>query len=196
MKDIVIKDLCKRFADKVVLDKFSIVIPVGSIFGIMGESGCGKTTLLRILLGLEKADSGSISGLPTRISAVFQEDRLCDEFSAVENVAIAAPRKTPREEIEECLRALGLDDSIHRPVRTLSGGMRRRVAIARALLAEGELLLLDEPFKGLDEETRLSVMTVVREMTRTRTVLLVTHDEEEIRAMGASLYKMTRVEAI
>ncbi len=190
MKDIVIKDLCKRFADKVVLDKFSIVIPAGSIFGIMGESGCGKTTLLRILLGLEKADSGMIEGLPNRISAVFQEDRLCDEFSAIENVAIAAPKKTARAVIVECLAALGLGDALDRPVRALSGGMRRRVAIARALLAEGELLLLDEPFKGLDEETRRSVMAVVRRVVAGRTVVLVTHDEEEITALGASLYQM------
>ncbi|MBQ8350415.1 MAG: ABC transporter ATP-binding protein [Clostridia bacterium] len=190
MKDIIIKNLCKRFGEKQVLTDFSAKIPAGSVFGIMGESGCGKTTLLRILLGLEKTDGGIIEGLPPRISAVFQEDRLCDEFSAVVNVAIAAPRKTPRAAIEECLSALGLATDLDRPVRELSGGMRRRVTIARALMAEGELLLLDEPFKGLDEETRLSVMAVVRRMAHNRTVVLVTHDEEEIAALGASLLKM------
>lgn len=190
MKDVVIKNLCKRYGEKTVLNGFSAVIPAGRAFGIMGESGCGKTTLLRILLGLERADGGLIEGLPPRISAVFQEDRLCDEFSAVSNVAIAAPRKTPRAAIEECLSALGLAADLDRPVRELSGGMRRRVAIARALLSEGELLLLDEPFKGLDEETRHSVMAVVRQKTQGRTVVLVTHDEAEITALGASILKM------
>jgi NitT/TauT family transport system ATP-binding protein len=190
MRDIIIKDLWKQYGEKTVLAGFSTVIPAGSVFGIMGESGCGKTTLLRILLGLETPDNGRIDGLPPRISAVFQEDRLCDEFSAVTNVAIAAPHHTPRADIEKCLASLGLGADLDRPVRTLSGGMRRRVAIARALMAEGELLLLDEPFKGLDEETRLSVIAVVCEMTKGRTVVLVTHDEEDITALGASLLRM------
>ena len=190
MKDIVIRDLCKRFGEKTVLSGFSAVIPAGQVFGVMGESGCGKTTLLRILLGLEQADGGRVEGLPARISAVFQEDRLCDEFSAVTNAAIAAPRHTSRAAVVECLSALGLGGDLDRPVQELSGGMRRRVAIARALLAEGELLLLDEPFKGLDEETRLSVMAFVRRMTAGRTVILVTHDEEEIAAFSASLLRM------
>ena len=190
MKDIIIKDLCKRYGEKNVLADFSAVIPAAGVLGIMGESGCGKTTLLRILLGLESIDGGRIDGLPPRISAVFQEDRLCDEFSAVTNVAIAAPRHTPRAAIEKCLASLGLGADLNRPVRTLSGGMRRRVAIARALMAEGELLLLDEPFKGLDDETRLSVIAVVREMTKGRTVVLVTHDEEDITALDASLLRM------
>ena len=191
MKDIVIRDLCKRFGEKTVLSGFSAVIPAGQVFGVMGESGCGKTTLLRILLGLERADSGTVT-LPEhcRWSAVFQEDRLCDEFSAVINVAIAAPRHTSRAAVVECLSALGLGGDLDRPVQELSGCLRRRVAIARALLAEGELLLLDEPFKGLDEETRLSVMAFVRRMTAGRTVILVTHDEEEIAAFSASLLRM------
>ena len=191
MKDIVIRNLSKRYGGKTVLADLSLAVPAGSIFGIMGESGCGKTTLLRILLGLERADSGEIEGLPARVSAVFQEDRLCGEFSAVTNVAIAAPRKTPRGAIEECLSSLGLGEDMHRPVEGLSGGMRRRVAIARALMAEGELLLLDEPFKGLDEETRQTVMAVVRRAATERTVIFVTHDEEEITALGALLYRMT-----
>jgi NitT/TauT family transport system ATP-binding protein len=185
MKDIVIKDLCKRFGEKTVLRGFSAVIPAGGVLGIMGESGCGKTTLLRILLGLERADGGTIEGLPARISAVFQEERLCDEFSAVTNVAIAAPRKTPRAAIEDCLSALGLGADLDRPVRELSGGMRRRVAIVRALLAEGELLLLDEPFKGLDEATRAQTAAYLLAHTEGRTVLLVTHDREEAALLGA-----------
>ena len=190
MKDIIIDRLCKRFGEKVVLSDFSVTIPGGSIFGMMGESGCGKTTLLRILLGLEPADSGRIDGLPNRMAVVFQEDRLCEEFSAITNVAIAVPRTTTRKTIEECLTALGLAEAMEMPVSELSGGMRRRVAIARALLGEGELLLLDEPFKGLDKETRRTVMAAVLAYRRGRTTILVTHDEEEIAALGALLLRM------
>ncbi len=190
MNDLIIRNLCKSYDGRAVLHHFNLVLPRGSVLGLMGESGCGKTTLLRILLGLERADSGSIIGLPPRISAVFQEDRLCSEFSPVTNVAIAAPRYTPRAAILECLSALGLGEALDRPVCQLSGGMRRRVAIARALLAEGELLLLDEPFKGLDEETRRTVIAVVRRYMSGRTVLLVTHDPADISDMQATLVFM------
>lgn len=191
MKDIVIRDLCKSFGEKKVLQGFSLTLPAGQCVGLMGESGCGKTTLLRILLGLLKPDGGTISGLPPRISMVFQEERLCDSFSALTNVAIAARRGTPRSAVAACLQELGLGDAMQRPVSELSGGMRRRVAIARALLAEGELLLLDEPFKGLDEETRRTVMEAVQRMAAGKTILLVTHDEAEVKAFGARLCRMS-----
>lgn len=191
MTDIIIRDLYKRFGEKEVLRGFSLTLPAGQCVGLMGESGCGKTTLLRILLGLLKPDGGEVTGLPPRISVVFQEERLCDGFSALTNVAIAARPGTPRSAVVTCLQELGLGEAMLLPVNELSGGMRRRVAIARALLAEGDLLLLDEPFKGLDEETRRTVMAVVQRMAAGKTILLVTHDEAEIRAFGAPLCRMS-----
>ena len=190
MKDIVITELSKRYGDLAVLDGFSAVFPAGKTTCLMGRSGRGKTTLLRVISGLEKADGGKIEGLPLRFSAVFQEDRLCDELSAAENVRLAAPRRTAGE-IKETLSSLLLDgEAQEKPVSELSGGMRRRVAIARALLAEGELLLMDEPFKGLDEATRDTVIAYVKQAVAGRTVIAVTHDEREATLLGAPILQM------
>jgi NitT/TauT family transport system ATP-binding protein len=187
--DIVIRDLAKRFQDKIVLADFNAVFAHQAVSCVMGPSGCGKTTLLNLIMGFEKPDQGTITGVPVRISAVFQEDRLLEGFSAVRNVAFAAPRM-PRERIVEILSALGLGQDLNKPVREYSGGMKRRVAIARAVAAEGGLVLLDEPFKGLDETTRAQVAAYLRAQLAGRTVILVTHEEEEVRLMGGTLLKM------
>ena len=190
MTDIQVVALTKRYGDLTVLDSFSAAFAAKETTVLMGRSGCGKTTLLRLLLGLERPDGGEIVGLPDRISAVFQEDRLCEEFTAVENVRLAAPHRAVGE-IKDTLSALLLDEEAQaKPVASLSGGMRRRVAIARALLAKGELLLLDEPFKGLDDDTRETVTAVIRDMTAGRTVLLVTHDETDAAALSARVVRM------
>ena len=194
MKNIEVRDLTKRFGEKRVLEGFSAIFPVGATTCVMGPSGCGKTTLLHILLGLEHADSGSIDGLPPRISAVFQEERLCEDFTAVTNVRLVTGRVVTDTEIERCLAAFGLAGSTRVPVRELSGGMKRRVAIARAVLAEGDLLVLDEPFKGLDEGTRRLVADEVKRRTAGRTVVMVTHDPAEAVMMDAGVMEMRVLE--
>lgn len=190
MKDVLVQGLYKNFGEKQVLADFSAVFPAGRVTCVMGPSGCGKTTLLNILLGLERADQGTIENLPPRISAVFQEERLCEDFSAVTNVRLVTGKALHDEEIVECLEAFGLAGSTHVPVRELSGGMKRRVAIARAVLAEGELLILDEPFKGLDETTRKTVAAEVKRRTQGRTVIMVTHDADEALLMDAEVLEM------
>ena len=193
MEDIVIRNLCKSFAGKPVLRDFSAVLPVGQVTGLMGPSGSGKTTLLRILLGLERPDGGSYSITggngsdltgSVRFAAVFQEDRLCDNLDPSANIRLINPT-LGRRETEDALAAVGLAGCLRQPARELSGGMRRRVAILRALLAEYDLLFLDEPFKGLDRETKETVMADTRRRCAGRTVLLVTHDVAELDAMGA-----------
>ncbi len=186
MKDGIRLDrLSKAYGEHRVLENFSAFIPSGKITALMAPSGQGKTTLLRILMGLETADSGHIDGLEgLRLSAVFQEDRLCENLTASANIRLAAPRKNP-EEISHALQAIGLEGVSRQPVRELSGGMRRRVAILRALLADYDLLFLDEPFKGLDEVTKELVIRDTRQRAAGKTVLLVTHDKEEADAMGA-----------
>lgn len=186
MPDICITGLCKAYDGKPVLRGFSAVLPAGKITGLMAPSGAGKTTLLRILMGLEKADTGRIEGLEgMRMSVVFQEDRLCDNLDAVANLRLVTPR-LGRGQAADALAAVGLNDCIGQPARELSGGMRRRVALLRALLAEYDLLLLDEPFKGLDRDTRARVMADTRKRCAGRTVLLVTHDASELDAMGVA----------
>ena len=185
MQGIVIQGLSKAFDGKQVLRDFSAVLPEGQVTGLMAPSGAGKTTLLRILMGLETPDRGTITGLQgLRLSAVFQEDRLCENLNPVSNLRLVTPTLS-QSAAEGALTAVGLTDCLHQPARELSGGMRRRVAILRALLAEYDLLFLDEPFKGLDRETKEVVMADTRRRCDGRTVLFVTHDPTELETMGA-----------
>lgn len=185
--DIIITDLCKKYGEKQVLNHFSCEIKKGVFTCIMAPSGEGKTTLLRILAGLEKADSGSLQGMEDmRISMVFQEDRLCGNLSAIDNVKLVCGRDMPQEQIIRELQAVGLAGSERQPVSGLSGGMRRRTALVRALMASYDMLILDEPFIGLDEENKRKIMDYTKLKCRGKTVLLVTHDEEEAEYMGCS----------
>ncbi|SHJ41124.1 ATP-binding cassette domain-containing protein [Parasporobacterium paucivorans] len=185
--DIIIENVSKRFGEKTVLKGFSAIIREHGITCIMGPSGCGKTTLLNLLMGFEQQDEGSIKGVPVKKSAVFQEDRLCESFDAVENVRMVCHKDTPDGQIRNHLIQVGVGDSLYNPVSELSGGMRRRVALVRAILAKSEILFLDEPFKGLDEERKRQVMNYVKENIDGRTVVMVTHDEEEAAEMEGNL---------
>lgn len=183
MKDLVLEHVEKRYGDKVVLRDFSARFPGGECTCIMGPSGCGKTTLLRLILGLETPDGGQILCRSFPMAAVFQENRLFEDFSALSNVTAVCPRER-RPEAAQHLMALGLGESLHAPVRTLSGGMKRRVAVARAVLAPGEVLVLDEPFTGLDRDTKAAVLAYLKDHTQGRTLLLVTHDPAERDALA------------
>ena len=183
MKNIQITDLCKSYDGKPVLSHFTACLEAGKIIALMAPSGGGKTTLLRILTGLEAPDSGHIDGLDDcRISAVFQEDRLCLNLSPIANIRLVSPACS-EENALAALKAVGLSDCAHQKTLELSGGMRRRVAILRALLAEYDLLLLDEPFRGLDAENKALVMEDTRIRCQGRTVLMVTHDSSELEPM-------------
>lgn len=186
MQDIIIHGLCKSFGKKAVLCNVSGTLAAGCITGLMAPSGAGKTTLLRILMGLEQADSGHIDGLNgLRISGVFQENRLCSQLDGVSNIRLVAPA-LGRQEVVSAMKAVGLLDCIGQPVRELSGGQQRRVAILRGLMADCEFLILDEPFKGLDQDTKYLVMEDTRRRCIGRTVLLVTHDAAELETLGVT----------
>ncbi|MDO4719385.1 MAG: ATP-binding cassette domain-containing protein [Peptostreptococcaceae bacterium] len=181
MEYIVIEDLCKSYGTHEVLRNFSAKIPVGRITALKAPSGKGKTTLIRILMGLERADSGRILGMEgLRISAVFQEDRLCENLSVYANLRLVSDRS--EEEIRSALHALSLSHSVRQKAAELSGGMKRRVAILRALLADYDMLFLDEPLSGLDKELKDRVIACILEQTKGKTLLLITHNEEEERA--------------
>ena len=172
----------KAFEGRPVLRNVTLTLERGGHYCLMGPSGSGKTTLLRILLGLLKPDSGEVR-MPAdaKLSAVFQENRLLDRLTAAANVTLVRPDAHDRA--NALLLELGIPaQSLPQPVASYSGGMKRRVALCRALLAEFDILLLDEPYKGLDADTRENVMRIVREHTAGKTVILVTHDPAE--AMG------------
>lgn len=189
--------LSKSYNEKKVLKSLSFHIKTGSITALMAPSGAGKTTLLRILMGLEEADSGCVEGIQgMRLSAVFQEDRLCGNLSPVSNIRLTAGSHFPKQTIIRALDEMDLHSCASQPVRELSGGQSRRVALLRALLSPYDLLLLDEPFKGLDADTRIRVMDFTLASVRqaaadgqSKTVLLVTHDEAEASYMADEIIR-------
>ncbi len=176
---IEIKNISLSFGENMVFNDFSVKIPFDGVTAVRGPSGEGKTSLFRMLLGLQKPDSGMISGLEgKKVSVVFQEDRLLPWASALENVALVSDPVAA----ELALTALGLKDSMHLLPRELSGGMCRRVAIARALAYGGDVLFLDEPFTGLDEDNK---RLVANEVLKTGVpVLVITHEDFEAGLFG------------
>lgn len=181
-----IQHLCKSFDSKMVLDHVSLTLESGGTACLMAPSGRGKTTLLRCIAGLETPDSGQITDLPERIAYVFQEDRLCDGFSAVDNIRLVTGKALGEGEIRRHLEELGLAGSLDQPVRELSGGMRRRVVISRAVCFGADLLLLDEPFKGLDDEARQQTADYILRHRGAAAILCVTHDREDAAALGGA----------
>lgn len=189
--DITVTGLEKSFGEKKVLDHFSYLFQDEKITCIMGESGCGKTTLIRILMGLLKPDKGNVEGMEgKRISAVFQEDRLCENLSAMANVKMVCDKKVGKDEILIMLKQAGLLSSANQPVHELSGGMKRRVAIVRALMAEYDILYLDEPLKGLDPDTKAGIVQLILEKTKGKTVIMITHGDEEAAMLHAEECRM------
>ncbi|MCD8381855.1 MAG: ATP-binding cassette domain-containing protein [Clostridiales bacterium] len=179
--------LTKRYGPLTVLDGVSLSFPAGACVAVMAPSGGGKTTLFRLLAGLETPDEGRILGFDrARVSMVFQEDRLCEHLSPVTNVALVQA-KPDRAAVRRELASVLPSDCLDRPVSTLSGGMKRRTAIVRAVLAPSDVLLLDEPFTGLDEETRGRVIRYVRQRQNGRLLLMTTHIREEALALGAEI---------
>ncbi len=178
--------LTVRFGDQIVLDRLNASMEPGSVTAVEGRSGSGKTTLLRCVLGLQRPDAGEVRGVPEKAAAVFQEDRLLERQSARANVALVCGKGVSEAEIDAHLRAVGIDDATGKRVREFSGGMRRRVALVRALIVEPDLLVLDEPFKGLDTESRLQAAAYINERKKSATVLIVTHDRAESELLGAT----------
>ncbi|MDR0885071.1 MAG: ATP-binding cassette domain-containing protein [Clostridiales Family XIII bacterium] len=189
---IILSNITKSYGDQMVLNNISLDIARTETTVLMGKSGRGKTTLLRILAGLEVADTGTIdfglksdTGTSPKISMVFQEDRLCENLSALTNIRLVCPH-IDKDVVLRAIDALDLCDGLHKPARELSGGMKRRVAILRALLSDYDILIMDEPFKGLDEDTKRIVMDFVCAHIQEKTALIVTHDRREAEMLGAT----------
>lgn len=182
---IIITDLEKSFGETKLFSQLTVTFESGKVSAISGRSGSGKTTLLRIIAGLEAADHGSVQLDSKKLAAVFQDDVLVGSFTPVKNISFAVGKAADKEAILESIGELGLSDSASKKCSELSGGMRRRVSLARAILADADIILLDEPFKGLDESTKDATIEYVRKMTAGKTVILVTHDLTEADKMGA-----------
>ena len=172
-------NVTKKFDKYKVLKNFSYTFEDKKTSFIMGSSGVGKTTLVRIIMGLENDYYGEVKGLEGRkMSAVFQDDSLCQNLSVFLNIKLVSDLIS-KEKLIRDLSELGLDDILDKRVRELSGGMKRRVAILRALSVEFDTLIMDEPFKGLDSENKEKVMNMIIEKTFDKTVIIVSHNIEE-----------------
>lgn len=184
--EIRIENVSKAFEGQAVLRDFSAVLPLGRAAALMGPSGSGKTTLARLIIGLDAPDAGHVVGAENlRFACVFQEDRLCEDFSAMANVALVLPRHR-KADAAAALAGLGLSGSeMRKRAAALSGGEKRRVALVRAVEAESDVLVLDEAFKGLDDAMREVAYEYVRKNLRERTLLVITHDAAEAAAFGA-----------
>lgn len=187
-KEIIFENVSVNFNEKEVLKDINLTIKQGEVIGIMGASGIGKTTFVKILLGLLKPTSGKVYGLENlQFSAVFQEDRLCEYFDAITNVKMVLPSDITTDQVEKEFLKVLLTDYKGTSVSKLSGGMKRRVAIVRAVMAQSDVIILDEPLKGLDEALKEKVLSYLKESLSERTVILVTHDKAEIEALHAKL---------
>ncbi len=180
---ITLEAVSKKFADKKVIDNFSAELDFERPIALMGKSGAGKTTLARIIAGIEQADSGSVFGVPDKISFVFQEDRLIPWLSAEKNISFVSDDETAKYYLEKVFLTAEKDT----PVSELSGGMKRRIALARAFAYKSDLVILDEAFKGLDRKLEKEMLELVSYEAKKRPLILITHDIEQANYLGAKI---------
>jgi NitT/TauT family transport system ATP-binding protein len=180
---IAIDRLNVAYGDASVLKDCALRVTAGSRIALMGPSGCGKTTLINAIAGLAAPDSGSIQ-VNGRVSYVFQEPALFPWLTAEENVNVVLSDKPDTlPQARRWLEEAGLADSLNKYPHQLSGGQKQRVAICRALAFGGDILLLDEPLKGLDPDTREQVANLILNTWKDKTLLLVTHDQWEAQTL-------------
>jgi NitT/TauT family transport system ATP-binding protein len=194
-----LKNIYKSFGTLKIFEDFSIDFKKNKINCILGPSGCGKTTLLNIIAGLVPIDSGELSGINReKISCVFQEPRLLPWKTAWKNIEFTLRDKIPYDEVgkivDKYIKLVKLDEYRDYYPGQLSGGMNQRVSLARAFSFPSELILMDEPFKGLDYKLKQSLQNAFLELWQSdnRTVIYVTHDVDEAIELGENIFLFSR----
>lgn len=194
--EIHLESITKEFHNLKVLSDITRNLSAGEKVCLMGPSGYGKTTLLHIIAGILKPDDGQVVYWKRDIGAgkiklhpgmVFQEDRLCESQDAIQNVKLVSPNW---DKALDCLKELLPSDALTIPVKSLSGGMRRRVCIARALASNTDYLIFDEPFSGLDEETRKRTIEVILKYREGRLFIVATHEEKDVEKLSGQLWRL------
>ena len=158
-----------------ILENLSFILKGGENLGIFGKSGIGKTTLINLILDLEKPDQGFIKRDFKKASVVFQENRLIDEISALDNLKILTDDKKLAISV---LNKFGIFD-IDKSVNLFSGGMQRRVALARAYLFDGDILIMDEPFTGLDFNSKKDLARLIKQKFKDKSIIIVSHNLDD-----------------
>jgi len=182
------KNISIGYGGEQIINNFDLHVGRGERIALMGPSGCGKTSLMHAVAGLVKPTGGNIK-VSGRVSCVFQEPRLLPWLSALENINVVlsdSPETLP--EARRWLDAAGLSEAADKLPAELSGGMQQRIAICRALAYEGDILLLDEPLKGMDRELKEKISRLILRCAEGKTLMLVTHDEEEAEVLAQKTY--------
>lgn len=177
MAPLHLQDIAVSYGERKVLEDFSATYEPDNLYVLNSPSGSGKTTLLRVIAGLTEIDGGSMELAGQKVAMLFQEDRLCEEYSALKNVELVA---VSRSGAKEHLLQLLEEEDIQKPCKELSGGMKRRVALARAFAAGADILLLDEPYNGLDEENRMRVVRYIEANRQNRIVIMASHIQSHV----------------
>ena len=198
MKKLELKNIKKTYNETIVLDGFSAICDSSKPSCIMGESGAGKTTLLNIIMGLVSADSGMAeysfqSGAVMtdggyRTSAVFQETSLVPHLNPVINVAMVLGNNSDKKRINQELGCLIDEEFLDKPCAQYSGGMKRRVEIVRAIMADSDIVVMDEPFAGLDDTTKNKVIGYIMVNIVDRILIISTHDLSDAEKLRANVF--------
>lgn len=207
MSKIEVKGINKKFNGALVLEDINFDVKEGEFISLLGASGCGKTTLLKILIGIEKPSSGVIlkdgeditNNLPSKrgMGLVFQNYALFPNMSVRRNIAYALkarhlPKKEIAKKVDEALAIVGLTDFANKKPNKMSGGQQQRVAIARTLVINPDIILFDEPMAALDADIRMSLRKEIKQIQSklNKTMIYVTHDQEEAFSMSDRIIVM------
>lgn len=201
MKTLELKNIRKSYNGRCVLDGINAVFGSSQPVCVRGVSGAGKTTLLNIIMGLVNADAGELvyndemhnvkkrsdNKKAYRLSSVFQESVLVGHLSPVINVSMVLKGKVDKDVIRNELCKLVDEECIDKPCTQLSGGMKRRVEIVRAMMADSDVVVMDEPFAGLDDKTKDTVIHYIINNIRERVLIISTHDDEDVKKLSAKV---------
>ena len=189
---LTLENLSKSYHGRAILSSLSYRFPAKGQVLLMAPSGAGKTTLLRLICGLEKPDGGKVTLDCKRLSVAFQEPRLAPWLTVLENVMLVLPGGTDsKKTARQYLAALELEAAANQYPAALSGGMKNRVSLARALAFGGDLLLLDEPFAGLDESLKARIAPTIRAANRGGLTITVSHNKDDAALLGANILTLT-----
>ena len=181
-----VRHLYPHYGDKTAFENYTNTFDFDGILLIKGVSGLGKTTLMRIIAGLEKKDKGEIIKNADKISFMFQEDRLIPFVSVLKNLTAVCDEKKALY----YLSLMELENEKDSSPLSLSGGMRRRVSLARALCFDSDLVILDEPFKGLDEELKMKICEIIKNESEKRDFIIISHDTGDAEFLNARIVEM------